>query len=85
MIPVLGIGNYTAQVDVSMDFTAVEQTQRRYNPDLPAVRSEMVIEENTVGSVAGGIPGAVSNQPPLDSNIPENAVGNGQGAPCTRP
>ncbi|GGF52506.1 flagellar basal-body MS-ring/collar protein FliF [Alteromonas lipolytica] len=81
LIPVLGIGNYTAQVDVSMDFTAVEQTQRRYNPDLPAVRSEMVIEENSVGSVAGGIPGAISNQPPLDSNIPENAVGNGLGAP----
>jgi flagellar M-ring protein FliF len=81
LIPVLGIGNYTAQVDVSMDFTAVEQTQRRYNPDLPAVRSEMVVEENSVGSVAAGIPGAISNQPPLDANIPENAVGNGQVAP----
>ena len=81
LIPVLGIGNYTAQVDVSMDFTAVEQTQRRYNPDLPAVRSEMVVEENSVGSVAAGIPGAISNQPPLDSNIPENAIGNGQVAP----
>ena len=81
LIPVLGIGNYTAQVDVSMDFTAVEQTQRRYNPDLPAVRSEMVVEENSVGSVAGGIPGAISNQPPLDANIPENAIGNGQVAP----
>ncbi|MBR9791095.1 MAG: flagellar basal body M-ring protein FliF [Gammaproteobacteria bacterium] len=81
LIPVLGIGNYTAQVDVSMDFTAVEQTQRRYNPDLPAVRSEMVVEENSVGSVAAGIPGAISNQPPLDANIPENAIGNGQVAP----
>lgn len=81
LIPVLGIGNYTAQVDVSMDFTAVEQTQRRYNPDLPAVRSEMVVEENSVGSVAAGIPGAISNQPPLDANIPENALGNGQVAP----
>ncbi|MCP4232478.1 MAG: flagellar basal body M-ring protein FliF, partial [Aestuariibacter sp.] len=73
--------NYTAQVDVTMDFTAVEQTQRRYNPDLPAVRSEMVIEENSVGSIAAGIPGAVSNQPPLDANIPEQAGGNGQVAP----
>ena len=81
LIPVLGIGNYTAQVDVSMDFTAVEQTQRRYNPDLPAVRSEMVVEENSVGSVAAGIPGAISNQPPLDANIPENAIGNAQVAP----
>jgi flagellar M-ring protein FliF len=75
LIPVLGIGNYTAQADVSMDFTAMEQTQRSYNPDLPAVRSEMIMEENSVGGGVGGIPGALSNQPPLDSNIPENASG----------
>lgn len=73
LIPVLGLGNYTAQADVTMDFTAVEQTQRRYNPDLPAIRSEMLVEENTVGGVSAGIPGALSNQPPLESNIPENA------------
>lgn len=81
LIPVLGIGNYTAQVDVSMDFTAVEQTQRRYNPDLPAVRSEMVVEENSVGSIAAGLPGAISNQPPLESNIPEQAIGGNQAPP----
>merc|ERR1712137_1457175 len=75
LIPVLGIGNYTAQADVSMDFTAMEQTQRSYNPDLPAVRSEMIVEENSVGGGVGGIPGALSHQPPLDSNIPENATG----------
>ena len=72
LIPVLGIGNYTAQADVSMDFTALEQTQRSYNPDLPAVRSEMINEQNSVGGGAMGIPGALTNQPPLDSNIPEN-------------
>ncbi|BFT31107.1 flagellar basal-body MS-ring/collar protein FliF [Alteromonas sp. D210916BOD_24] len=73
LIPVLGIGNYTAQADVTMDFTAMEQTQRSYNPDLPAVRSEMIMEENSVGGSMMGIPGALSNQPPLDSNIPEEA------------
>ena len=82
LIPVLGLGNYTAQADVSMDFTAMEQTQRTYNPDLPAVRSEMTIESNSVGGLNGGIPGALTNQPPLDSNIPENAIGaDGQSAP----
>ncbi len=75
LIPVLGLGNYTAQADVTMDFTAVEQTQRSYNPDLPAVRSEMLVEENSIGGSAGGIPGALTNQPPLDSNIPEQATG----------
>lgn len=69
--PILGYGNYTSQVDVTMDFTQIEQTQRTFNPDLPAVRSEMIIEDNTVGSSIGGIPGALSNQPPLESDIPE--------------
>jgi flagellar M-ring protein FliF len=75
LIPVLGLGNYTAQADVTMDFTSVEQTQRSYNPDLPAVRSEMTVEDNSIGGVIAGIPGALTNQPPLDSNIPERANG----------
>ncbi|MDX3773745.1 flagellar basal-body MS-ring/collar protein FliF [Chromatiaceae bacterium AAb-1] len=75
LMPVLGFGNYTAQVDLHMDFTAVEQTQKRFNPDLPAIRSEMTIEENSVGGLTAGIPGALSNQPPMNSDIPEQATG----------
>ncbi|MEP1868292.1 MAG: flagellar basal-body MS-ring/collar protein FliF, partial [Paraglaciecola sp.] len=75
LIPVLGIGNYTAQADVTMDFTSVEHTQRSYNPDLPAIRSEMTVEDNSIGGVIAGIPGALTNQPPLDANIPERANG----------
>ena len=82
LIPVLGLGNYTAQVDVSMDFTTLEQTQRRYNPDMPAVRSESISEQNTVGAIIAGIPGALTNQPPADANIPEKAKG---GAAASQP
>jgi flagellar M-ring protein FliF len=71
--PVVGLENYTAQVDVTMDFTQVQETQKTYNPDLPAIRSELLIEDNTTGNGALGIPGALSNQPPLESDIPENA------------
>ncbi len=82
LIPVLGLGNYTAQADVSMDFTTVEQTQRSYNPDLPAIRSEMTVEDTSIGGVIAGIPGALTNQPPLDSNIPERAgTGSSQSTP----
>ena len=75
LIPVVGLGNYTAQVDVTMDFTNVEETARRYNSDLPALRSEMKVEDSTIGGALGGIPGALTNQPPLESNIPEDALG----------
>lgn len=74
LIPVVGLGSYTAQVDLMMDFSAVEETQKRFNPDLPAIRSEMTIEENNIGGLAVGIPGALSNQPPVKSNIPEKAT-----------
>ncbi|MDO7085065.1 flagellar basal-body MS-ring/collar protein FliF [Pseudocolwellia sp. AS88] len=78
LIPVVGLGNYTAQVDVTMDFTNTEETQRRYNSDLPALRSEMKVEDKTIGGMLGGIPGALSNQPPLESDIPEDATGGAQ-------
>lgn len=73
LAPVLGMGNYTAEVDVSLDFAQEEQTSRRYNPDLPAVRSEVTMEESSMGAGASGIPGALSNQPPAASSIPQQA------------
>jgi flagellar M-ring protein FliF len=74
MIPVVGLGNYTAQVDLVMDFSAVEETQKRFNPELTAVRSEMTREDNNIGGLAAGIPGALTNQPPVNSAIPETAT-----------
>ena len=81
LIPVLGADNYTAEVDLSLDFSQQEQTRKTYNPDLPAVRSEMTLEENSSSGSNGGVPGALSNQPPAASNIPEQATGgDGTGA-----
>ncbi len=74
LMPILGPENFTSQVDVSMDFTAVEQTAKRYNPDLPALRSEMTIEDRSASGTTGGIPGALSNQPPMESNIPQQVT-----------
>lgn len=75
LMPILGPENYTSQVDVNMDFTAVEQTSKRFDPDLPALRSEMTIERNSSGGSTGGIPGALTNQPPMDADIPMEAGG----------
>ncbi|WP_225442278.1 flagellar basal-body MS-ring/collar protein FliF [Shewanella sp. WPAGA9] len=82
LMPILGPENFTSQVDVNMDFTAVEQTAKRFSPDLPAVRSEMTIERNSSGQAMGGIPGALSNQPPMESDIPQE-VGESEATAAT--
>ncbi|MGI2259489.1 flagellar basal-body MS-ring/collar protein FliF [Shewanella sp. GXUN23E] len=74
LIPILGPENFTSQVDVNLDFTAVEETAQRFNPDLPALRSEMTVENNSNGKAVGGIPGALTNQPPMESNIPQTVT-----------
>jgi flagellar M-ring protein FliF len=70
--PVVGVGRYRAEVSADIDFTAVEQTDEIYNPDLPALRSEQTMDESTSGQAgAAGVPGSLSNQPPGASSVPE--------------
>tara|TARA_R110002072_G_scaffold31735_18_gene97754 strand:- start:69950 stop:71710 length:1761 start_codon:yes stop_codon:yes gene_type:complete len=73
--PILGQTEFNAQVAADVDFTSVEQTQEMFNPDLPAIRSEETMEETRAGGDEGGIPGALSNQPPAAGAAPEEAVG----------
>ena len=79
LIPVLGLANYTSEVDLAMDFTVVEETKKTFNPSNQAVRSEMLVETKSTNSTVGSIPGALSNQPPASSSIPED-VKNAEGA-----
>ncbi|MAZ65854.1 MAG: flagellar M-ring protein FliF [Kangiellaceae bacterium] len=72
---VVGMHKFTAEVDVDMDFTERESTQKSYNPDLPAVRSEFQIEDKRTQGGAQGVPGALSNQPPTDADIPQVVEG----------
>ncbi len=69
--PVLGLENYKAEVSADIDFTVVEQSEEIFNPDLIAVRSEQLIDEQTISATEGGIPGALSNQPPGTAKAPE--------------
>ena len=65
LTPIAGMGGVKAQVSADIDFTVTEQTQESFNPDLPAIRSEQTVEEQSSGSqLAGGVPGSLSNQPP---------------------
>jgi flagellar M-ring protein FliF len=70
--PILGFENFTVQVNVSMNFIANESTSKLHNSDQPSLRSERTLETSTNSSKNGGIPGALSNQPPGADNSPEN-------------
>jgi flagellar M-ring protein FliF len=72
LTPIVGMGGVRAQVVAEIDFTVTEQTHESYNPDMAALRSEQVQEEQRVG-VSGslGVPGALTNQPPGGGIAPE--------------
>lgn len=71
LMPFVGADGVRAQVTADLDFTATEQTRESFNPDLPVVRSERLLEEERIGGNAGGVPGALSNQPPPEASAPE--------------
>ncbi len=78
LLPVVGQGRFRAEVSAEIDFTSVEQTDELFNPDLPALRSEQTVDENKVGVASSeGVPGALSNQPPGPSAVPEVAGAGG--------
>ena len=81
--PIVGASRYRAEVAADVDFNEVEQAEEMFNPDLPAVRSEQTLEEQRVGGALGGIPGALTNQPPNDADAPEEAAAGDGGAPQT--
>ncbi|MBX2807719.1 MAG: flagellar M-ring protein FliF [Cellvibrionaceae bacterium] len=72
--PIVGSNRYRAEVAADVDFNEVEQAEEMFNPDLPAVRSEQTLDEQRLGNAAGGIPGALANQPPADGAAPEQAA-----------
>lgn len=84
--PILGDANFKTEVSADIDFTEIEQAEEVFNPDLPAIRSEQTVDEQQVGDAGvGGIPGALSNQPPATGQAPEVATAAGQAAAAGAP
>ncbi|PAU81416.1 flagellar M-ring protein FliF [Halovibrio salipaludis] len=79
LAPIMGRDRFNAEVSVDMDFKAVEQAEEIFNPEQQALRSEQTVEEINRQGEAGGIPGALSNQPPGEAEAPEQAGGEGGG------
>jgi flagellar M-ring protein FliF len=66
LTPLVGPGRVRAQVVAQVDMATTEQTREQYNPQGQVVRSESTSEEaaKAGGGTAGGVPGALTNQPP---------------------
>jgi flagellar M-ring protein FliF len=91
LAPLFGAGNVHSQVSADVDFSRVESTAESYapngTPQNAAVRSQQTSESTETGqSASGGVPGALSNQPPQPASAPVVASTNGaSGAAATTP
>jgi flagellar M-ring protein FliF len=65
--PIVGASNVTAQVNLEIDFTRRETSQELVDPNDSAILSEQSSLNVTAKKDAVGIPGAISNQPPAES------------------
>lgn len=75
LTPILGIGAVSAQVAAEIDFTMVEKTSESYAPE-STIRSEQMEEELTSGrKTNSGIPGTLSNQPPVETTVTDSPDG----------
>lgn len=70
---IVGSGNVKAQVTADVDFSQTEQVAESYKPNPnpeTAIRSQQTNETGTTGPNATGVPGALTNQPPVPATAP---------------
>lgn len=74
LTPIVGPGNFKAQVTADVDFNQTEQTAETFKPNPPpdqqAIRSQQSSESQTREPGPQGVPGALSNQPPVPATAP---------------
>jgi flagellar M-ring protein FliF len=86
LTPIFGVANVRAQVNADLDFSVIEQTTENYDPENAGtrVRSEQVTESRTTEPSATGVPGTLSNEPPVPATpTPEAAAAAAEPAAAT--
>lgn len=77
--PIVGANNVRAEATADIDFSRTEQAAETYKPNSPpeasAIRSQQTSESYNKGVNPSGIPGALSNQPPVPATAPIVASG----------
>ena len=85
--PMLGQDNFKVQVAADIDFSQSEQTAETFRPnnapESTSIRSRQNNETASVNQAAGGVPGALTNQPPVPATAPltQPATGTSPGQP----
>ncbi len=71
LAPLFGAGRVQAQVTVDLDAMENEESHEQYKPDGAVVRSEQTSEQTapTGAAASGGVPGALTNQPPAGGTV----------------
>ena len=91
LTPIVGAGNFTAEVHADMDFSETQASREAFPEAARTLRSEQgtVTSENgsNAGSTVGGIPGTLSNQapPPATTAATDPLTAQAPGAPGAAP
>nr|WP_315475358.1 flagellar basal-body MS-ring/collar protein FliF [uncultured Undibacterium sp.] len=76
--PIVGPQNVRAEATADIDFSRSEQAAETYRPNAPpeagTIRSQQTSESYGKPANASGIPGALSNQPPVPATAPITAA-----------
>jgi flagellar M-ring protein FliF len=79
LTPIVGAGNLKAEINVDMNFTQREITEESVDPKGNALRSEQNSLDESANPEARGIPGALSNAPPLAPDLKTEVPGAKEG------
>lgn len=80
LYPLLGSDNFRIQVAADVDFNKVEETHETVDPT-PVLRSETGKNDDSVDKIAAGIPGSLSNRPPVTAADAEQNAAKETSAP----
>ena len=85
LTPMLGAGNFAAEVSAELDFSERQATSETFPKDESVVRSEQrswtAQADGGTGDAPGGIPGALSDQPPAEATV-QDQLGDPAAAPA---
>ena len=74
LTPIVGAGNSRVQIAADIDFSQSEQTAETHRPNNTppeiSIRSQQLSETASTSPTAQGVPGALSNQPPVPATAP---------------